>query len=256
MAEYIFKHNHPTESARMDLMASALDEASKNHMSRLPIRPDWACLEIGAGNGSLSQWLAPQVHKGKVTVTDLQPDLIAGITGPNIAVEKLDLTEGLPEESHDFIFLRAVLHHLPERKEAIGTLVQALKPGGWLFVHEPDLHPINCSLPEICRPLWDGFDAWASDLGIDYSTGRRIPELLQAHGMSNITSAGHTEIYPGGSVHAEWLRVTIAEVSKSMLKAGNTSVEHLEAFDKASRDPSVWHATFSFVGTTAQRPET
>lgn len=255
MTDYFFRHDHPTEAGRMDLMASVLDGVSRNQIARIPIQPDWHCLEIAAGNGSLSQWLAPQVPQGSVTATDINPDLLAGLSAPNLTVERLDLREGLPEERHDFIFLRALLHHLPEREDLIETLVRGLKKGGWLFIYEPDLHPLGCAIPELCKPLWDDYLAWTNTVDIDYTIGRRLPQLLQDNGMTDITVAGDTGFYPGGSPYAEWLRLSIAVASRSMLDAGLTTVETLEAFDKASMDPSVWHMTICFIGAAGQRPE-
>ena len=255
MPKYVFQHGLPTESERMDMMAAALDDASRRHLGKLPIEGNWSCLEIGSGNGSLSAWLAPQVPSGQIMVTDIQPDFIEGVSGPNIVRRRLDIvTDTLPNKSHDLIFMRAVLHHIPERQAILDKLVGALRPGGWLFIHEPDLHPAAACSNRAVRQIWEDFFAWTNEFGIDYTTGRRIPEWLQTQGMTNISAWGDTAIYPGNSAYAKWLRVTIAEVSERMLEAGKTTPERLQAFDLASHDPKIWQMSFSFVGTLAQRP--
>lgn len=62
------------------MMSDILDPTSRRHLSALPIQPDWQCIEIGSGNGSVSQWVAGQLQPpGKVRATDLSPDLLQGI---------------------------------------------------------------------------------------------------------------------------------------------------------------------------------
>ena len=40
-------------------MSDLLDPSSEFHLLRIGVAAGWRCLEIGAGNGSLSRWLAP-----------------------------------------------------------------------------------------------------------------------------------------------------------------------------------------------------
>ena len=55
MAEYVWQHDLKGERDRLRLMSNLLDPSSEFHLLRLGITPGWHCLEIGAGNGSLSQ---------------------------------------------------------------------------------------------------------------------------------------------------------------------------------------------------------
>jgi len=42
-------------------MSELLDPSSEFHLMRIGVATSWRCLEIGASNGSLSQWLATRV---------------------------------------------------------------------------------------------------------------------------------------------------------------------------------------------------
>lgn len=255
MANYVFHHDIPSESGRMDQMADVLDGVSRNHLKRIPIQENWHCLEVGAGNGSLSKWLSPQLPDGKIHVTDLNPDLIADVTGPNLIAHGLNVVEDdLGEEVYDLVFLRAVLHHIPEREAVLTKLIRALKTGGWILIHEPDIHPSRAAPDEAVRILWSQYFSWALSLGIDYTTGTKIPQMLKERGMTNLSAWGDTAVYPGGSGYALWLQLTVAEVANKMLASGNSTHEALEQFDQASVDPDRWHMSFSFVGTVAMKP--
>ena len=101
MTEYVWQHGLEGEAERLRLMSEILDPSCRDHLSRLPIAGDWQCIEIGAGNGSLSQWLATQLGSGgKVIATDIAPDLIKEIAIDNLEVRRLDIVkDGLEEDA-------------------------------------------------------------------------------------------------------------------------------------------------------------
>lgn len=255
MTTYVFQHDMPSEPDRMDLMSSVLDDVSRNHLKKLPIQTDWNCLEVGAGNGSLSKWLSPMLTEGHVLATDINPDLIGVPSSPNMSVQALNIVSDTMEKaSYDLIFLRAVLHHIEERELALSKLVSALRPGGWLFLHEPDLHPSISTMDEGVRRFWAEFFDWAAKAGLDYAVGAKIPRMLTSQGLQNTSAWGDTAVYAGGTPYAEWLRVTISELADRLVADKATTRAMLDHFDAASRDPDCWHMSVSFVGTIAQKP--
>ena len=61
MAEYVWQHGLIGEPERLRLMSDLLDPSSRFHLERIGVARGWHCLEAGAGNGSLSAWLAERV---------------------------------------------------------------------------------------------------------------------------------------------------------------------------------------------------
>ena len=97
MAEYVWQHDLRGESDRLRLMSDLLDPSSEFHLLRVGVAAGWHCLEIGAGNGSLSQWLAQRVGAtGQVIATDIRTDLMRGIAGGNLEVRKFDIVHDEP----------------------------------------------------------------------------------------------------------------------------------------------------------------
>ncbi len=85
MSGYVWQHDLAGERDRLRLMSDLLDPSSRFHLMQTGLAAGWRCLEIGAGNGSLSQWLAQQVGaSGHVVATDIHTDLMAGIAGGNL----------------------------------------------------------------------------------------------------------------------------------------------------------------------------
>ena len=182
MAEYIWQHDLKGELNRLRLMSDLLDPSSEFHLLRIGIAKGWHCLEIGAGNGSLSQWLAQRVgSEGHVIASDIRTDLMEGIAGGNLEVRRFDVVhDDLPDAAYDLIVIRALLHHLPDRRAVVSKMARGLKPGGWLFIQEPDFYPTWTVEPPSQKHFWEQFIQWAATNQIDYYVGRKIPAWLQA----------------------------------------------------------------------------
>ena len=223
-------------------MSDLLDPSSRFHLLRTGLTAGWHCLEVGAGNGSLSQWLAERVGpRGQVIATDLRPDLMQGIAGGNLEVRKFDVVHDEPPgASFDLVAIRALLHHLPERRAVVTRLARWLKPGGWLFVQEPDFYPTWTVEPPSQRQFWEKFVGWAASHQIDYYVGRKVPAWLQAEGLSDISSEGHAILYNGSSEFAAWWDCGIREVSERLQERGRRVRGHARrVLSRCTRDPPI-----------------
>jgi SAM-dependent methyltransferase len=254
MSAYVWQHGLEGERDRLRLMSDMLDPSSRFHLLQTGVTAGWRCLEIGAGNGSLSQWLAQQVGPtGHVIATDIHTDLMDGIAGGNLEVRKFDVVNDEPPGApFDLIAIRALLHHLPERRAVVTRMTRWLKPGGWLFVQEPDFYPTWTVEPPSQKRFWELFLQWAERHQIDYYVGRRIPSWLQEDGLHDVTSEGHAILYNGGSTFAQWWDYGIREVADKLQSEGSVSQATLDEFFALCRDPSYWTTTIAFTATTAR----
>lgn len=254
MAPYVWQHGLDGERQRLRLMSDILDPSSRFHLERIGVAAGWRCLEIGAGNGSLSQWLADKVGpSGHVTATDIQPDLMDGIARRNLEVRRFDVVHDEPPLApYDLVAVRALLHHLPERRAVVTRMARWLKPGGWLFVQEPDFYPTWTVEPSSQKLFWERFLQWAQGHSIDYYVGRRIPGWVQADGLTDIQSEGHAILYNGGAPFAQWWDYGIREVADKLLSEGGVPQTTLDEFFALCRDPSYWTTTIAFTATTAR----
>ena len=256
MAEYVWQHELKGERDRLRLMSDLLDPSSRFHLQQMGVAAGWRCLEIGAGNGSLSQWLAQRVGPaGHVLATDIRPDLMDGIAGGNLEVRKFDVVHDEPHDApYDLVAIRALLHHLPERRAVVSRMARWLKPGGWLFVQEPDFYPTWTVEPPSQNQFWQQFIRWADGHQIDYYVGRKIPAWVQTEDLRDISSEGHAILYNGGSGFAQWWDDGIREIADKLKSEGGVSPATLDEFFKLCTDPSYWTTTIAFTATTARRP--
>ena len=257
MSGYVWQHDLKGEPDRLRLMSRLLDPSSRFHLERTGVTEGWRCLEIGAGNGSVSQWLGEKVGPtGRVLATDLHPDLMQGIAGANLEVRAFDVVHDEPPGApFDLVVIRALLHHLPARREVVARMVRWLKPGGWLFIQEPDFYPTWTVEPPSQNELWKAFIRWAESHQIDYYVGRKIPAWLQEEGLTDIGSEGHAILYNGGSEFAQWWDFGLREVAGQLKSEGGVSDAALDEFFTLARDPDYWTTTIAFTATTGRRPD-
>ena len=184
MADYVLPHSIPQEDERLTLMSRMLDPQMFFRLEQLGVAPGWSCLEVGAGNGSVSHWLAQKVGPtGHVVASDIDTRFLDRLALPNLEVRRLDVTRDPLGDGYDLVCARALLHHIPQRIDVLGRLFEAVRPGGVILIEEPDFHPALATDSLALRGFWEGFLAWAANQGIDYFVGRRIAALLAGHGV-------------------------------------------------------------------------
>jgi SAM-dependent methyltransferase len=239
-------------------MSRLLDPLHRRHLKALGVSPGWRCLEVGAGNGSVSVWLAGKVAPdGLAVATDLDTRFLEELAAPCLEVRRLDIVQDTVEaNAYDMVTARAILHHLPQRAEALRKMAAAVRPGGWLLLIEPDFLPVRAAEPAEVRLFWDGWLAWASDAGIDYFIGRRLPGQLAALGLEAVGAAGEVALVRGGSDWAEYWRESIQELQPAMLRSGHVTPDQLPGMYAALADPAYWTMVCSFTAAWGRKPPT
>ena len=257
MDKYLWQHNLKGESERLQMMSDILDPNSQFHLERIGVSSGWRCLEIGAGNGSISKWISQKVGPSGIAIaTDIRTDLMADLKGDNLEVRKFDVVNDEPVDApFDLIAIRALLHHLPQRREVVTKMIGWLKPGGWLFIEEPDFYPTWAAEPRSQKDFWSAFISWAATHDIDYYVGRKVAPWLQEEGMKKINAEGHAILYNGGSEFAKWWISSIAEVADSLQKDGGVSDDLLQEFFTLYGNPDYWTSTISFTAVTGQKQD-
>jgi len=256
MAGYTLHHDLPGEQQRLALMSQLLDPMERAHIERLGLRPGWRCLEVGCGNGSISQWLAERVAPaGQVVASDIDIAYVSALKLPCLGVRQLDIISGTMEENaYDLVVARAVLHHLADARKAVGRMVAALKPGGVLLSIEPDMLPCTVAEPEAMRKFWQGWLKWSSDVHIDYFIGRKISVWLDELGLEDVAGEGHTALFPGGSAWATYWTETMRELEPALLHSGHVTEEMLEQFRARYQDPHYWTSVITFIASRGRKP--
>ena len=256
---YAIRKYDETERRRLEALAALLDPFTFHQLKQIGIEPGWRCLEIGAGLGTVSQWLAEQLgEQGEVLCTDLQTDFIADIEHPRIRVEMRDITQPPPErEQFDLAVARAVHHHIPDRDAAARNLISAVRPDGHILYVEPDFHPVFCDDHPVWKRLWQAFFQWGERRDIDYYTGRRVPAQLAAIGMDIVSVRGETVLFNGSEASKaarDLYRMTFDAVLQPMIDQGFLSKSDSEDAYALLDNPEAWLMSLCFFATHARKP--
>jgi SAM-dependent methyltransferase len=100
-------------------------------------------VEFGCGFGNATLPMLDIFPNSRIVASDISPNLLAILEGLLVSCGLKDWrspwmrTSHIKEESADLIFGVAILHHLVEPGEFIGSALRVLKPGGWAFFFEP-----------------------------------------------------------------------------------------------------------------------
>ena len=92
---YVVDTSSDLGGQHMTLLESVLDAPTTAFLDELDIRPGQRCLDLGAGGGSITRWLAERTGpRGTVVAVDTDTDHL--LEQPGVQVLRHDLTEGLP----------------------------------------------------------------------------------------------------------------------------------------------------------------
>ena len=180
------------ESERIALVERYHDPLTAAALAAVGVVPGWRAWEVGAGGGSVARRLSQLVGPaGSVLATDLDPGPVTALGLPNVRALRHDLLSGPPPaDDLDLVHSRLVLLHLPRRREAVGRMAAALRPGGTLLLGDVDFSdhaPLAEPEPSWSR-MWDGFREAATGAGWDLAIGRRLPEMLEEAGLERVES--------------------------------------------------------------------
>lgn len=231
MAEsrYVFDNAATAETGlRFAGLEATFDPSTIGYLTGVGVTAGWACWEIGAGGGSIARWLAERVGPtGSVLATDIDPRFIPPFHLSHLEVARHDVcADAIPLARYDLIHARLVLSHLPERRDVVVRLVQALRPGGWLviedFCHafergtEPP-SPADAELRTVVLAL-ARFMERATGNEWDFATS--LPQSLAGLGLADVGGEGRLVFGRGGSPVAGVIEAALRQVGDQMIATG------------------------------------
>jgi SAM-dependent methyltransferase len=260
-SQYLADNAWARARERLAALEASRDPGTIRHLERLGVARAWHCLEVGGGGGSITEWLCRKVGPmGHVVATDLDPRFLEAIEAPNLEVRRHNiLSDDLEAGAFDLVHTRAVLQHLAERDQALGRMVAALKPGGWLLVEESDF---RTSLPDprtgavesalflkLSEARWQLLTA----AGFDWSYGQRLYGDLRVRGLTDMGAEGRVGVVQGDTPEAQFLRLTMEQMRDRLPATGWITADEVAAALVLLDDPEFIYQSAMMMAVWGRR---
>jgi SAM-dependent methyltransferase len=254
---YILDDSKTAEYQRLDLMSKILDPWTRRYMTAVGVGPGWHCLELGGGNGSVSEWLCDRVGpSGSVTVYDINPVLLNLVPAQNLTVKQADIrTADLPDAGFDLVSCRAFLHQIADHaSDVLERMAAAVRPGGWLLVQEPDFSLAPTAEPEQWARTWTALLEWGASNGVDWLIGRQLPGLVSRLGLGRPPLAStDVQNIRGTDRGAKYFQLFFAEVRERVLASGAIDAATFDAASALLDEPDYWTQCWMMTAVWARR---
>ncbi len=237
------------------------DAGTIRYLEEIGVSSGWRCLEVGGGGGTIAEWLCQRVGTaGYVAATDLDTRSLEAIVSPNIEVRRHDVVnDDLEIDYYNLVHARYVLLHLKEWEAVLKKLADSLKPGGWLFIEDPDLDEMTCDAvtEDVDRAIigrhFDAVKQMMSNLGMDMKFGSNTLKAFKDNGMESLKSESTSQVVFGGSRVAEIFRPSV-EMKDGLVFAGLVTGDEVDKFTEGTRNPTFVFRSMKTVFTLGRKP--
>lgn len=255
MPEYVYDQSFAEERERLAGIERLWNPGTQATMERLGVGPGWRCLEVGAGGGSMVEWMAGRVGpEGRVLATDVYTKFLAAIELPNVEVREHDILAGEPlEPEFDLVYARLVVEHLGG--EALRRMAAAVRPGGVLLLEDYDWVSVAVDPPqEEFEKVADAVLGLMAEAGFDPNFGRRLPVELEAAGLEDVEAEGRVRLIRGGAPETAFFRLSLGSLRETLVQRGLLTGEEIEHALAGLDDPAFTGLSPILVSASARRP--
>jgi SAM-dependent methyltransferase len=227
--DYAFDQSFAQERERLSAMESLWDPGSEALLDELGVGRGWRCLEVGAGGGSLVQWIADR--GANVTAIDIDTRFIEQFASDTIEVRRVDVrTDELPQSKFDLVHARLVLEHLTDRREILDRLAATLRPGGWIVIEDYDW---SCFGFEDGGPGVDNTSqaimGFMERAGFERDYGRRIVADLADAGFTDVRGEGRARVVGSRDPGFDFFRLSFESLRGTLVDSGELAKEDADA---------------------------
>jgi SAM-dependent methyltransferase len=236
-SDYVYDQSFAEERTRLRGIESLWDPGTQALFDELGVGPGWRCLEVGAGGGSLLNWMTGR--GASVVAMDIDTRFIEPLASDTIDVRRVDIrTDELPRQEFDLVHARLVLEHLADRRQILDRLVATLRPGGWMVIEDYDWTAfgfdggIQGGFPDGGAQLDRVTDAtlgFMERAGFERNYGRRVVGDLAAAGLTDVRGEGRARVIDSGSPGFDFFRLSFESLRGVVVEAGLISAEDAEA---------------------------
>lgn len=224
--DYVYDQGFAEERTRLAAMEALWDPGSRALLDELGIGKGCKCLEVGAGGGSMVEWMARR--GASVLAVDIDTRFVEALASDSIDVRRMDIrTDELPQSEFDLVHSRLVLEHLTDRRQILDRLAATLRPGGWVVIEDYDWSCFGFQDPSLDR-VAEAIMTFMEQAGYQRDYGRRVVSDLEAAGMTNVRGEGRARIIDSRSPGFDFFRLSFESLKSALVDAGMLTSEEAD----------------------------
>jgi SAM-dependent methyltransferase len=231
--DYVYDQGFSEERKRLSAMEDLWDPGTRALLDELGVGDGWRCLEVGAGGGSMMNWMAGR--GASVVAIDIDTRFVEQFAGPNgtgeIEVRRVDIrTDDLPQAEFDLVHARLVLEHLTDRRQILQRLAATLRQGGWIVIEDYDWTSFGFegTDPKLDR-VPEAILAFMQKAGFEPRYGRLVVGDIEAAGLTDVRGEGRARVISSSDRGFDFFRLSFESVRDAVVDAGMLSAEDAEA---------------------------
>jgi SAM-dependent methyltransferase len=261
MSAYAFDNAWVHARQRLRGLEQLLDPGTIRRLETLGVGEGWHCLEVGAGGGTVAEWMCQRVGPaGRVMATDLDTRFLEALALSNLDVRRHDIRSAdLPEFRFDLVLSRLVLGHMRERETVLRRMLSALKPGGWLVCEDADncsvalVSPTDPARGELFMKVERGKDLAMAARGHAYC-GRELYGLLRAVGLTDVRAEGRVPFLYADTEPMRWKRLSVEQLRADIVHTHLATDAEIDAYLALLDSPTVAVQGFTVTTAWGRRP--
>jgi SAM-dependent methyltransferase len=230
MGTYAYDPAWQEERERLAGIERLWDDGTFALLERLGVGPGARVAEVGAGGGSVVEWLAQRVGaNGRVLAADVYLKFLEPLAGGPVEVAQHDIVASpLPAGEFDVVHARLLIEHLGAA--ALPNLLAGVRPGGLLVLEDYDIvslgiHPPDPAGERVVDALLDQM----ASMGFDREFGRKLPTELEALGLEDVQADGRVRLIRGGTPETAFFRLSLEALREALVTSGRVRDEEIEA---------------------------
>jgi SAM-dependent methyltransferase len=260
MAEYLWEQaGEDEELGRLRVLEALYDPGTLPRLEATGVADGWTCAEVGAGAGSVADWLCRRVGpSGRVVAVDLTTAYLGWLEHGNVEVRGIDVNEQpLEEGTYDLVHARMLLEHLPNREEVVAAFATAVRPGGIVLAEDVVLTGAGATHPpsELIDRLNEAFCKGLALVGGDMDFGLKLPDAMKAAGLEGVDAVGYAPIAFSGTESVAFQTLGLLRVAPMLVDAGLLTQEDVDDGLEAVRTPGLTLFAPVMISAWGRRPE-
>lgn len=256
--DYIFdEHQQDHELVRLRMIEELFDPTTIRHLERTGIGAGWRCLEVGAGAGSIMKWMAGVVgERGEVVAVDRNATHLHCVPIPQLQVIEGDLHDVQFDDTFDLVHCRYVLIHNQSGDEMLQKLCNALKPGGFLVVEEPDFTSaklLNGNADDAQQRVNNAICGLFEEMELDPAYGLTLPQKVVAQGLEIVEVDSRIHLARGGSLMARMMGASTTALADKYVATGEARKSDIQQYVQNTNDDKFWTIYYGTVSVVARK---